>query len=518
MSALNAMTCIEDALALTEPISVAPAPVQFLGEEMTFDQLFRYSEPKRVKRSKQVRGPPLEIDGHSDAVYHHFNFKSYPSTTGLRWHGYVKFKKPKTGKKDNRPLQHIPCEVDCSCPDFKFRFAWSDKQRGAARIGPQSLNKCINRAPVKTNPANIPGLCKHILATRDYIYGMLSKFPAGEPDTGEKLAQVVKWADTRWGTKPTDLSIFKGHMLKARDQEKWYAAVKRAVNAGKAGDVEFINQIYRGMGGTGIGIPRGIKPPSPPAEPTGGPPPGPETPPPLPPKAPKKPKKPGPVLPAAGKPTVTGQKPLAVPPGERGRKLPPAKPAGTMARITPPGKRGRGMPPFGESLTTFLRALVDRLNGSNAGAPDMRNTELKEAIRLIEEIQADDVPAPGEIAGDMADTGGAAPPPELPPSEPPVDDAAVGADSEANLVIQLLADIRHFLGILAGEEDVEGEEGMEGPGGPGGEMPLPGEEGEEEGGPIDAIPEAPEGEEEEEEDEEEDLATAGRRHGPEEPE
>src|SRR5271157_6465088 len=84
-----------------------------LFEDMTFDQLFRYSEPKRVKRSLTVRGPPLEINGNSDAVYHIFNFKSFPSTTGLRHHGYVRFKKPKGNPR--KPLQHIPCEVDCSC-------------------------------------------------------------------------------------------------------------------------------------------------------------------------------------------------------------------------------------------------------------------------------------------------------------------------------------------------------------------------------------------------------------------
>ena len=54
------------------------------------------------------------------------------------------------------------------------------------------MNQCINRAPRITNPDNVPGLCKHILAARDYIYGMLAKFPGHEPDTGEKLAQLVK--------------------------------------------------------------------------------------------------------------------------------------------------------------------------------------------------------------------------------------------------------------------------------------------------------------------------------------
>ena len=55
-----------------------------LQERLTFDQLFRLSEPKRVYRSFTVKGPPLEIDSYQDTVYYIFNFKANPSTTGLR--------------------------------------------------------------------------------------------------------------------------------------------------------------------------------------------------------------------------------------------------------------------------------------------------------------------------------------------------------------------------------------------------------------------------------------------------
>src|ERR1044072_558027 len=33
----------------------------YLEERMTYDQLFNISEPKRIERSKTVRGPPLEV-------------------------------------------------------------------------------------------------------------------------------------------------------------------------------------------------------------------------------------------------------------------------------------------------------------------------------------------------------------------------------------------------------------------------------------------------------------------------
>ncbi len=491
--------------------------LSFLAEEMTFDQLFRYSEPKRVKRSDTVRGPPLDIKGASDAIYHSFNFKSYPSTTGLRWHGYIKFKKPKF-MKPNTPLQHIPCEVDCSCPDFKYRFAWADKQRGAAKIGPQSMNKCINRAPVHTNPANIPGLCKHILAARDYIYGMKAKFFAGEPDTGETLEKMVKWADKRW----TD---FPGDMAKAKDQEKWFKAVKSAVNAGRGGDTDYIYQLYKQNGGQDIGIPKSVSFRNAPAAGRPGPEPPTEEPPPLPAPAPTRPR--GPQLPQGGRPTVrptkpkkpeatkppalpAKQKPLAVPPGKRGRTLPENPPGGTMGKITPPGKRGRFMPPRGEALLTKMRALVDRVNGSSDGANLITEsmTQLQEAIKLIEELHDEEVKAPSEIASEMAppaaDEVDAVEAP--PPSEPPVDDSAIGADTEGNIVLNLLADIRDFLAQLVGAD--EGGEG-ELPGEEGEMPPVPGEGGEEEEGPVDAIPEPPE-EEENEEEEDEEYATPGK--------
>ena len=500
---------------------------------MTFDQLFRYSEPKRVKRSSTVRGPPLEINGNSDAVYHIFNFKSFPSTTGLRHHGYIRFKKPALGNS-RKPLQHIPCEVDCTCPDFRYRWAWSDKQRGAARIGKQSMNQCINRAPRKTNPDNVPGLCKHILAARDYIYGMLAKFPGGEPDTGEKLAQMVGYANKRWAN-------FDTLMAKAKDSEKWYAAVKQAVNQGQAGNIDLIYDLYQAKGGQFIGIPAGIpKRGAPMAVPPGQrgrgfPPPEDEEPPALPPRQPRPPGGAGPALPAAGRPTTKPPKPgapLAVPPGERGRTLPPAPPAKPKNNlpigrktgkptgpVTPPGKRGpANRPPRKEGIEDFSAACVSRVNGSSDGAA--KNTEsmskLNEALKLIEEIEQDQLEAPSEIAGG-GEMGMDAPP----PSEPPMSDDAVGADTEGNVVLQLLADIKDLLAQLVGAEEGEGEFGPGGPGelgpegelggpeGEGGPMLPPGEGGEEDI-PVDAIPEPDEEDEEEREEEE-----VPPRHAPE---
>ena len=112
-----------------------------LCERLTFDNLFRVSEPKRVYRSFTVRGPPLEIDQYQDTVYYIFNFKANPSTTGLRHRGYIKFFKPKSKNPKDVPLQHLECLVDCECPDFRYRWAWANKQRQSSVVGPSSLNE-----------------------------------------------------------------------------------------------------------------------------------------------------------------------------------------------------------------------------------------------------------------------------------------------------------------------------------------------------------------------------------------
>ena len=272
----------------------------YLAERLTFDQLFRYSDSRRVKRSSLVRGPPLEIDANSDAIYHTFNFKSFPSTTGLRHRGYIKFVKPPNKNPNGIPLQHVPCVTDCDCEDYRYRWAWSNKQRGSSVVGPQSLNKALNRAPRITNPAGRIGLCKHTLACRDYIYGLLSKFPDGEPDTAEKLNKLIQMSNRRW-------SDHDALVTAAKSRDAWYSKAREARR---------------------LGLP---PPPNPPpnvapsykaAKLPALPPGTPDVPPALPAKLPVTVTK-GPVLPQAGKPNLPPQSFASgiKPPGARGRTL-----------------------------------------------------------------------------------------------------------------------------------------------------------------------------------------------------
>jgi hypothetical protein len=171
---------------------------QRLLERLTFDQLMAVSEPKRVLRSKTVRGPPLAVDAKNDGVYYSFNFKAYPSTEKKRHKGYIKFFKP----KKKTPLEKVECLVDCDCKDYKFRWAWANKQRGSSVVGSKSLNQAWNKAPKIANPTGRSGLCKHLLALRDFIYGEYENFDGIEGGTPERLDAVVKDIQSK-GTKST---------------------------------------------------------------------------------------------------------------------------------------------------------------------------------------------------------------------------------------------------------------------------------------------------------------------------
>ena len=194
-----------------------------LCEAATFGQLFNLSEPKRIVRSNTVKGPPLDIKAFDDAQYYMFNFKSNPSTTGLRHHGYIRFQKPKR----DQALTDIPCIVDCTCQDYRYRWAWTNKQRGASRVGSSSLNQALNKAPRITNPGNKPGLCKHILALKNYIQGMMWELPKmGLKSSDDVLQGLVNYASKRWDQLPQQMAA-----AKARDAR--FAATKALSRAGR---------------------------------------------------------------------------------------------------------------------------------------------------------------------------------------------------------------------------------------------------------------------------------------------
>lgn len=483
---------------------------RYLAERLSFDQLFRMSEPKRVMRSHKVKGPPLEIDAYQDAVYHIFNFKSYPSTTGLRHKGYIKFLRPRRGGQ--KALQHLNCIVDCTCPDYRYRWAWANKQRGASRVGPQSINQAHNRAPRITNPTSRPGLCKHILAAREYIYGLLSSFPNdGELDAAEKLNKLTAYATRRWINFPQQMAA-------AREREARYAAGVQARNIGQepyqvpeppAAEPEVAEPDALDAEGREPGDEEAyddIVPPEIADAPELA-----QVPPPPPPESfatrVRPPSERGRTFPQGGTPAPAKKKKNV----RRIRKDTPVTADKTASATAAAGFRSPAEYNFarrqglGDSLGHGIENEKSNCVVMTNGLTKM-NT-LTEAQRIISELEQDelsalrnagnedDAGAPGDALPPVDDLeGGDFPPAEgdeqigaamggepmgdmgggLPPSEAPVSDTAVGADTEGSAALGLLREIRDFLGQLSSAlvpQEPEGEEAIPG----GGAAPIEGE-------------------------------------------
>jgi hypothetical protein len=132
----------------------------------SFNQILAGSEMGRRSRAHTVRTkPPIttkDEDGNDILIY---NFKSSPSTTGLRQRGYARFFIPK--KPTKKKLGDLPVELSCSCPDFKYRWEVANNKVGSAQIFHSNGKK-----PNQTNPTMRPGLCKHLIALGNYIRGV----------------------------------------------------------------------------------------------------------------------------------------------------------------------------------------------------------------------------------------------------------------------------------------------------------------------------------------------------------
>jgi hypothetical protein len=297
-------------------------------EKLTFDQLVSVSEPKRVMRAKTVRGPPLDLEAYDDSVYYIFNFKSFPSTTGKRHKGYIKFFKPKSQK----PLEKIECLVDCTCPDFRYRWAWANKQRGSSVVGAKSMNQSLNRAPRITNPRNRPGLCKHLLAMRDFVYGQYEEFDGQLPDASKKIERIVKNVQSQTTQTGKPVVINKPDAKKNADQAKKKPVNEPAKPAPKDA--------------------KGTKPQTPP-------------------------------VPAPGKPGVPADKlpKLSIPSSPVSGKIKPSKDA------PPPEDKKKVPKPGSGSGTAFLDR---RFNRVESVIRDVNSATFKEILEEVDEVEVDE--------------------------------------------------------------------------------------------------------------------------------
>jgi len=195
---------------------------QYICERLTFSQLYRMSDPDRIERSEDVKGPPLNVKAFRDQELNTFNFKSLEFTEKKRHKGYIRFFKPRNPRT---PLQKLECEVDCTCKDYRYRWAWANKQRGSGHVGPGTFNAAFNRAPRITNPENRPGLCKHILALKNYIYNLYSSFESDrDPEASTYLNRLIQAAHR------STISVPDGRPLSAEEvaqQAREQAAANR---------------------------------------------------------------------------------------------------------------------------------------------------------------------------------------------------------------------------------------------------------------------------------------------------
>lgn len=157
----------------------------YLLEKMTFSQLFKLSDTRRKDRAKTVRVTSLPGTASENEEYWNFSYKSNPSTTGNRWRGRITFLKEAT----NKSADEVYCSVDCSCPDFRYNWAYANADKEASIMGNASLNKCNGNYPKQTNPFLKVGCCKHILSLKDYLKTKLNE--SMQPDINAKLSEVV---------------------------------------------------------------------------------------------------------------------------------------------------------------------------------------------------------------------------------------------------------------------------------------------------------------------------------------
>lgn len=194
-------------------ISLAKIVRQILSEAMSFRDLWdstnRVDQGARQTRSHHVRVKDMAGRATADGSGWTFSygedrntvtvggdtavvkkFKSEPSwnTTGKSWAGHVKLlKDQKAYSPENIEIQDLNCEVDCTCPDYKYRWAYNNAQMGAGSVGAGSWNKNSGESPKRYTQG--PGMCKHLMALVEYL-GTNIKPVAPKPD--DKPPQVHK--------------------------------------------------------------------------------------------------------------------------------------------------------------------------------------------------------------------------------------------------------------------------------------------------------------------------------------
>jgi hypothetical protein len=148
-----------------------------LTENMTYDELLRLTADtprspddgtNRIERSKNVRVRSIPVSVEEGLEQWNFRYRSAPGTgnPGKPLEGHITFVKGEVGRNDS--AEDLDVKVDCSCRDYKYKFAHNNFKQGAGDIGPDSLNQAINRPPKPAYDIG-EGLCKHLTALSKYL-------------------------------------------------------------------------------------------------------------------------------------------------------------------------------------------------------------------------------------------------------------------------------------------------------------------------------------------------------------
>lgn len=155
-----------------------------LTERMSFKDLYDRSDPARIARSNDVSVRPLRVETMDGDEAWTFSYKSSPSTTGQRWAGYVRFFKEDVSSKES--AGELDCIVDCECPDYRYRWAYANTKQDASVVGGNSWSGCINSPPNRTNPDQVPGMCKHLISLGEFLKTKLEPDAPEPEDTPER--------------------------------------------------------------------------------------------------------------------------------------------------------------------------------------------------------------------------------------------------------------------------------------------------------------------------------------------
>lgn len=163
-----------------------------LVEKMSFKQLLSRTDGGRRDRGSRMRVRSLAGSANENEEHFNFSYKSAPDhITTMKPHtGQISFEKDAYKKfRGKRSMDEVMCKVDCSCPDYKYRWAYANAAQQAGEMGGDSLNKSNGNVPVQTNPGKKPSLCKHLVALKDYLR---TKLQESDGQLNDRLSKIIK--------------------------------------------------------------------------------------------------------------------------------------------------------------------------------------------------------------------------------------------------------------------------------------------------------------------------------------